>query len=91
MVQAELLKSELATAPGVTVIMHEAPASSVPVQVLLLMLVPRGKPEVFTDTFVALTEPVFSIVICRGLPVSAAFTRGELIESAKVETLGISV
>ena len=96
-VQAVLVESELATAPGVIVMVHAAPTLSVPLQVLLDMLVPEGRLDVLTVTLVALCDPVFRIVICRGLPVSTAFVMvqeedgGQLTESPKVETLGVSM
>ncbi|WP_242604061.1 hypothetical protein, partial [Legionella jamestowniensis] len=57
-VQALAMLLELAVPPGVMVMSQVAPALSVPIQVLLVIKVPVGNPEVLTCTLFADIEPV---------------------------------
>ncbi|HAT1813535.1 TPA: hypothetical protein I8Y95_003095 [Legionella pneumophila] len=70
-----------------------APAFNVPVQVLLVIEVPAGNPDVLTCTLFAGIEPVFSMRMMRGLPTSAGSESGKelAIDRARFCVRGDSV
>lgn len=83
--------SGLAVPPGVMMMSQAAPAFNVPMQVLLVIEVPAGNPDVLTCTLFAGIEPVFTIWMMRALPVNAGSAPGLLIDKVRFCVRGDSV
>lgn len=82
-----VVQLELALEPGVIVTVHVALGANVPVHVvgIAVMLVPVGSPVAETDSPMACSVPVFSIVMYRAFPVKAAFSPVLFTDNANID------